>query len=44
MLKNTKNSFFRHFFSKIFVYIDFLLYLCTRFREGSMTYGHGAIV
>ena len=44
MLKNTKNAFFLHFFSKKFAYVHFLLYLCTRFRKGSMTYGHGAIV
>ena len=33
-----------HFFSKIFGHVHFLLYLCTRFRKGSTTYGHGAIV
>ena len=44
MLKNTKNAFFLHFFSKIFGHVHFLLYLCTRFRKGSRTYGHGAIV
>ena len=44
MLKNTKNAFFLHFFSKKFAYVHFLLYLCTRFRKGSTTYGHGAIV
>ena len=41
-----KHFFYKkmHFFRKIFGHVHFLLYLCTRFRKGSRTYGHGAIV
>jgi len=42
--KMQKNALFLHFFSKIFGHIKKKQYLCTRFRKGSMTYGHGAIV
>ena len=44
MAKIQKNATFLHFFSKIFGHVKKKQYLCTRFRKGSMTYGHGAIV
>ena len=44
LVKMQKNALFLHFFSKIFGHIKKKQYLCTRFRKGSTTYGHGAIV